>query len=195
MSDNTVSRWKHDGVQVIPGGQLDANTAADARHGAQGGDQLRTGRRPEALGRYRQYPRQRQDRRASPWRARKRHLRVAARHGCAGASASSSPPKPGRATSSMCRPSCRIRRSTPAGRGAGMRAGAQRQRGRRGQSRHRAGRDARAGAAGSTRSTVPERPHPIRQGGARIFPGQFRIGRKSCAAIVSARPSKPDTSP
>ena len=38
----------------------------------------------------------------------------AARPACAGANSSSSLPKPGRATSFSCRPTCRTRRSTPA---------------------------------------------------------------------------------
>ena len=80
----------------------------------------------------------------------------AARRGCAGARGWNSSPRPRRATSSSCRRMCRTRRSTPARRAAGMRAGAQRQRGGGGQHhRCRPGREARSRVLGRPDPQAP----------------------------------------
>ena len=44
--------WRHNGVRVIKGNQLDTNTRADAGHEPRGGDQRRPRRRAEDLGRH-----------------------------------------------------------------------------------------------------------------------------------------------
>ena len=50
--DHDHDRWKHDGVRVIKGDQLDSNTAADAGHAPRGRDQPRARRGAEDLGRH-----------------------------------------------------------------------------------------------------------------------------------------------
>ena len=88
--------WKHDGVRVVPGDQLDPNTAQTpgmdrkaainfARVGAQ-----------KAVGRHRAHPCQCEDRRASSRAARERHLRrQGPRAHALGRTGSSSRPRPG----------------------------------------------------------------------------------------------------
>ena len=56
MSTDTDPRWKHDGVRVVPGDQLDANTAQTPGMDRQGGDQLRAGRGAEAVGGHGAHP-------------------------------------------------------------------------------------------------------------------------------------------
>ena len=106
--------WKHNGVRVIPGDQLDPNTAQTPGHEPRRGDQLRPRRRAEDLGRHGHIH-------ANAKTGAHHHgalesviyVRARAGRGCAGASSSNSSPRPGPATSSSCRPTCRTRRSTP----------------------------------------------------------------------------------
>ena len=64
-------------VRIVKAGELYLEHAADTRHDAGGGDQLRQGGRPEALGRHGERAAQRQDRRASSRPSREHHLRGA----------------------------------------------------------------------------------------------------------------------
>ena len=115
MSDAPTDepRWKHDGVRVIKGDRLDSNTAqtpgmfrqAAINHARVGAQKIWAGTvtieptpRPACTT-------------TARWRASSSSS--AARRGCAGASGWNSSPRPSRATSSSCRPTCRIRRSTP----------------------------------------------------------------------------------
>ena len=78
-------------------------------------DQRCARRRAEDMGRHRHDPSERKDRRPPSRGAGERHLRRdAAGRGCAGATIWNTSPRPSRAISFSFRPSCRIRRSTPA---------------------------------------------------------------------------------
>jgi len=107
-------KWKLDGVRVVKGTELDVNTAqTPGMNRAAAITHARTGAR--SSGRHGGDPSEGEDRRASPWPGRERDLRGGrAKRACAGATSSSSSPRPGRATSSTCRRTCRTRRSTPA---------------------------------------------------------------------------------
>jgi len=71
----TPSAGKHDGVRVIPGKPARSQCAVDRGHGPQGRDQFRPRRCAEVMGRHRDHPAGRQDRRTSSRPSRKHHLR------------------------------------------------------------------------------------------------------------------------
>ena len=138
-----AERWKHHGIRVIRGDQLDPNTAQTPGMFRQAAiDHARVG--AQKIG-------------PAPWRSsptprpactitapRKRHLRPARPARTRGASGSNMWPRPGRGTSSRP-PHGPTRRSMPTPTNARTRAGALRQRGRGGQHhRRRSGREAEA---------------------------------------------------
>ena len=86
--------WRHNGVRVIKGNQLDHQHRANPRHEPRRRDQRRPRRGAEDLGWHGQYPRQRQNRCPPSRRAGKRDLRGPGRPACGGAKTWSSSPKP-----------------------------------------------------------------------------------------------------
>ena len=150
--------WKHDGVQVIKGTQLDPNTAQTPGMDRAAAINLARVGRPEDLGRHRAHPSRRQDRRPSPRPPRERHLRPQGQ----------GPDALGRAARIHRRGRPRrfhlraALRAAPGDqrhhrRDARMRAGAQRQRGGRRQPRHRPRPKRSRKSSGSTPTTPPER--------------------------------------
>ena len=150
--DHDDVRWKHDGVRVIPGDQLDPNVPSTAgmdrkaainfaRVGAQ---KLWAGTvtiKPDAKTGAHHHGHLESVIYVVKGKARMRwgeKLQFTA--------------KPIPAISSSSRPTCRIRKSTPVrDESSRMRAGAQRRPGSRDQSRHRAGGESRRRCCGSTR--------------------------------------------
>ncbi len=106
--------WKHDGGAGDPGRPASTPIPRRRRAWTSRGDQSRPRRRAKALGRHGDDPCQRQDGRASSRGSRKRHLcREGQGADALGRRASSSSPRLGPGISSMSRPSCRTRKSTP----------------------------------------------------------------------------------
>src|SRR5471032_2959533 len=108
------SKWRHDGVRVIPGNTLDPNTAQTPGMDRKAAINFaRVGAQKIWAGTVSIQPNPKQERIIMAL------LRVsftysAARRACVGANTSNSPPRPIRVISSIFRHSCRTRKSTPA---------------------------------------------------------------------------------
>lgn len=140
--------WKEHGVKVIPGDKLDPNTAqTPGMHREAAINLARVGAQKIWAGTVKIFPTPRP---GCTIMARSKASSTSSRAGraCAGARAWNMWPRPARATSSSCRPTSPSGDQRVVRRDAGMRAGAQRQRGGGRQPRHRADREARAGALG-----------------------------------------------
>ena len=119
MSDSndpagTTAAWKHDGVRVIPGDRLDPNTAQTPGMDRKAAINLaRVGAQKLWAGTVHIHPNAKTGAHHHG-AAGKRDLRgQGPRAHALGRGSWSSSPRPGRATSSTCRPTCRTRRSTP----------------------------------------------------------------------------------
>ncbi len=110
----TNERWKRDGVQVVPGSDLDSNTAQTPGMDRKAAINFaRVGAQKLWAGTVHIHPNAKTG--AHHHGALESVIYVVkGRAPCAGASGLNSRRKPGRAISFMCRPLCRTRKSTPA---------------------------------------------------------------------------------
>ena len=110
---SAADRWKQRRARHS-GQRARSQRAVDARHGPQGGDQFRPGRRPETWAGTVRSSRMPRPARIITAISKASSMWCAARRACAGANICNSPLRRVPAISFSFRPMCRIRRSTPA---------------------------------------------------------------------------------